>query len=145
METQNKIKIFDPYEILEISNKASNAEIKKAFKKLAVKYHPDKNLNNLQAKAKFILITKAYESLTNEEAKKNFELYGNPDGPISMRLSIGLPSFILNKSYNTLILIIFLFIICIFVPYKFISWFNHNSNFDENGLLKTTKNNGNTK
>ena len=92
METQNKIKIFDPYEILEISNKASNAEIKKAFKKLAVKYHPDKNLNNLQAKAKFMLITKAYESLTNEEAKKNFELYGNPDGPGSMRFSIGLPS-----------------------------------------------------
>ena len=58
-----------------------------------------------------------------------------------MRLSIGLPSFILNKSYHTLILIIFLFIICIFVPYKFISWFNHNSKFEENGLLKTTKNN----
>ena len=95
----------------------------------------------MNAKNKFILINKAYETLTDEISKRNFELYGNPDGPISMRLSIGLPSFILNKSYHTLILIIFLFVVCIFVPYKFMSWFNHNSKFEENGLLKTTNNN----
>ena len=140
METQNKIKIFDPYEILEISNKASNAEIKKAFKKLAVKYHPDKNLNNLQAKAKFMLITKAYESLTNEEAKKNFELYGNPDGPGSMRFSIGLPSnFFLDKKNHNKILIIFIFIVSVIIPYYFVQWVKKSKNFDENGLLNITK------
>jgi preprotein translocase subunit Sec63 len=57
-----------------------------------------------------------------------------------MRISLGLPSFILNKSYHILILIIFLFIICIVVPYKFVSWYNNITNFEENGLLKTTKN-----
>ena len=97
LETQSKIKGFDPYEILEIPQSATQKDIKKAYKKLAIKYHPDKNLNNIQAKAKFMLVTKAYESLTNEEAKKNYELYGNPDGPGSMRFSIGLPAFILNK------------------------------------------------
>ena len=141
LQNQEKTKTFDPFEILEISPLSSKNDIKKAYKKLALIYHPDKNKNDINAKNKFMLINKAYETLTNEEAKKNFELYGNPDGPISMRLSLGLPSFVLNKSYHTLILIVFLFLICIVVPYKFISWFNKITNFDENGLLKTTKNN----
>ena len=140
IETQNKIKIFDPFEILEISSTASTPEIKKAFKKLAVKYHPDKNLNNLQAKAKFMLITKAYESLTNEESKKNFELYGNPDGPGSMRFSIGLPSgFVLDKKNHNKILIIFIFIVSVLIPYYFVKWVKRSKNFDENGLLNITK------
>ena len=109
IETQSKIKVFDPYEILEISHQANDREIKKSFKKLALKYHPDKNLNNIQAKAKFMLITKAYESLTNENSKKNYELYGNPDGPGSMRFSLGLPSnFILDKKNHNKILILFI-------------------------------------
>ena len=141
LQNQEKIKSFDPYEILEVTPLSNKAEIKKAYKKLALLYHPDKNKGDMNAKNKFILINKAYETLTNEISKNNFELYGNPDGPMSMRLSIGLPSFILNKSYHTLILIIFLLVVCIFVPYKFMSWFYHISKFEENGLLKTTNNN----
>ena len=140
LETQSKVKTFDPYEILEISTTASPHEIKKAYKKLAIKYHPDKNLNNLQAKAQFMLVTKAYESLTNEEAKKNFELYGNPDGPGSMRFSIGLPStFILNKKNHFKILIGFIVVVSVIVPYFFIKWFKRSKLFDECGLLNITK------
>ena len=140
IETQSKIKVFDPYEILEISHQANDREIKKSFKKLALKYHPDKNLNNIQAKAKFMLITKAYESLTNENSKKNYELYGNPDGPGSMRFSLGLPSnFILDKKNHNKILILFIFIVCIIIPYYFTKWVNRSKNFDENGLLNITK------
>ena len=141
LQNQEKIKTFDPYEILEINPLSSKNDIKKAYKKLALIYHPDKNKDDINAKNKFMLINKAYETLTNEIAKQNFELYGNPDGPSSMRLSLGLPSFVLNNSYHTLILIIFLFIVCIVVPYKFISWFNKISNFEDNGFFKTTKNN----
>ena len=54
-----------------------------------------------------MLINKAYQSLTNEEAKKNFEKYGNPDGPGSMRVSIGLPSFVLEKKNHMPILLLF--------------------------------------
>ena len=139
VETKTKIKGFNPFEILEISSSATNQEIKKAYKKLAIKYHPDKNLNNLQARAKFMIIAKAYESLTNEEAKKNYELYGNPDGPGAMRFSIGLPgNLVLNKKNHFKILIAFIIIVCIIIPYYFFKWFRRSQNFDENGLLNYT-------
>ena len=92
----------------------------------------------MHSKAKFMLVTKAYESLTNEEAKKNYELYGNPDGRGSMRFSIGLPSFILNKKNHLKIIIVFLFIVCILLPYYFLKWYNISQNFDENGILSLT-------
>ena len=57
-----------------------------------------------------------------------------------MRMSLGLPSFLLNKSYHKFILFGFLIIICIITPYKFITWFNRITDFESNGLLKSTKN-----
>jgi len=139
LQNQSKIKTFDPYEILQISSFSDKKEIKKAYKHLALLYHPDKNIDDINAKNKFILINKAYETLMNEDAKKNYELYGNPDGPTPMRLSLGIPSFILNKKNHIFILIIFIIFICLVIPYYFIKWYNNISHFGENGLLNTTK------
>jgi translocation protein SEC63 len=134
LENSNKFKRFDPHEILEVSPEATEREIKKAYRKLTLKYHPDKNPNNLQAKAKFILIAKAYETLTDENAKKNFELYGNPDGPGSMRLAVGLPSFVLNKKNHMPILILFLILIIVILPTFVWFWFSDNNKYDESGM-----------
>lgn len=57
------------------------SEIKKAYRKLTLKYHPDKNKDDPQATARFIMIAKAYEVLTDEDAKAKYEKYGSPDGP----------------------------------------------------------------
>ena len=51
------------------------------FRKLILKYHPDKNRGDSQANAKFIIITKAYECLTDPKTRAIYEKYGNPDGP----------------------------------------------------------------
>ena len=131
----DKIKGFNPYEILEISQDSDEKTIKKAYKKLALKYHPDKNPNNLQAKSKFILIAKAYDALTNEESKKNFEKYGNPDGPGSMRISVALPSFVLEKKNHMPILVLFVIFILVILPVSFLMWYHGNSEYNETGMM----------
>lgn len=49
-------------------------------RKLSIRFHPDKNPDDPTSTAKFILITKAYECLTDEKAKVNCAKFGNPDG-----------------------------------------------------------------
>ncbi|EHB11991.1 DnaJ-like protein subfamily C member 16 [Heterocephalus glaber] len=67
---------FDPYRVLGVSRTASQADIKKAYKKLAREWHPDKN-RNPGAADKFIQISKAYEILSNEEKRSNYDHYGD--------------------------------------------------------------------
>ncbi|XP_051844442.1 dnaJ homolog subfamily C member 16 isoform X3 [Antechinus flavipes] len=67
---------FDPYRVLRVSRTASQADIKKAYKKLAREWHPDKN-KDPGAEDKFIQISKAYEILSNEEKRSNFDRYGD--------------------------------------------------------------------
>ena len=131
----SNFKRFDPYEILDIEPGVEEKAIKKAYRKLSLKYHPDKNPNNLQAKARFIMIAKAYEALTDEVARKNFELYGNPDGPGSMRLAVGLPSFVLNKKNHMPILFLFLIFIIIVIPASVWFWFSNSNKYDESGMI----------
>lgn len=67
---------FDPYRVLGVSRTASQADIKKAYKKLAREWHPDKN-KDPGAEDKFIQISKAYEILSNEEKRSNYDHYGD--------------------------------------------------------------------
>ncbi len=67
----------DYYELLGVSRNASIDEIKKAYKKLALKYHPDRNPGNKEAEEKFKEITAAYEVLSNPEKKANYDSYGH--------------------------------------------------------------------
>jgi len=67
----------DYYHILGVSKDASIDDIKKAYRKLALQYHPDKNLDNkAEAESKFQQISEAYQVLSDEEKRKNYDLYG---------------------------------------------------------------------
>lgn len=66
----------DYYKILGVDKKASQDEIKKAYRKLAVKYHPDKNQGNKEAEEKFKQIGEAYEVLGDEEKRKKYDTLG---------------------------------------------------------------------
>jgi translocation protein SEC63 len=74
---------FDPFEILQIQDREANVSfIKKQYRKLSLIYHPDKNIGPkaVAAGEMFQKIAKAYEALTDETSKENWEKYGNPDG-----------------------------------------------------------------
>ena len=66
----------DYYKILGVERKVSADEIKNAYRKLAVKYHPDKNPNNKAAEEKFKEMNEAYEVLGNEEKRKKYDELG---------------------------------------------------------------------
>jgi len=86
---------FDPYKILSVPKGADEKELKKAFRREALKYHPDKNPDPSAAR-EFLLAKKALDSLTEEESMENFQRYGNPDGPQHVQL-FAFSSFILDK------------------------------------------------
>jgi len=66
----------DYYKVLGIDKKASQDEIKKAFRKLAVKYHPDKNKDNKAAEEKFKQVNEANEVLSDPEKRKKYDELG---------------------------------------------------------------------
>ena len=67
----------DYYKTLGISRDASPDEIKKAFRKLALKYHPDKNKGNKDSEIKFKKINEAYETLKDDQKRAAYDKYGN--------------------------------------------------------------------
>ena len=66
----------DYYDILGVSKNASESDIKKAYRKLALKYHPDQNKGDKTAEAKFKEISEAYAVLSDPEKKKNYDMFG---------------------------------------------------------------------
>ena len=66
----------DYYEVLGIGRNADAKEIKKAYRKLAKKYHPDMNPGDKQAEQKFKEVTEAYNVLSDTEKKKLYDQYG---------------------------------------------------------------------
>ena len=67
----------DYYDILGVSNNASEEAIKKAYRKLAMKYHPDRNPNKKDAEEKFKEVQEAYDILGNKQKRESYDRHGH--------------------------------------------------------------------
>ncbi len=63
----------DYYKILGVTKDSNQIQIRKAFRKLALQYHPDKNKNSEESKQKFMEIVKAYEILSDEKTRERYD------------------------------------------------------------------------
>ena len=137
-ENHRDVKSFDPFEILEITTSASDSEIKKAYRKMSLRWHPDRNPNDPLASSNFIQVTKAYNALTDEVAKKNYEKYGNPDGPTTTKVGIGLPKFLLAGENQVLLLSTFFLFLLFVVPITFMRYYRKQKLFSASGVMVET-------
>lgn len=131
---------FDPYTILDISAFASEKEIKSKYKRLSLKFHPDKLPKDLTEKARdemeaaFIRITLAYKSLTDEVTRNNFLTYGNPDGPQDITHGIAIPKFLVEGKYSPVMILVYFLLIGVLLPFIVGSWWSDVKSHTRMGL-----------
>jgi len=128
---------FDPYEILQVTISADKKTIKSQYKKLSLIYHPDKPTGNEKL---FMKLRKAYDALTDETARYNWEHYGNPDGPQAMQFGIGLPAWIVEEKNSVWVLGVYALIFMVGLPVAVWYWWSRSSKYSgEQVLLDTTQ------
>eukprot|EP00794_Sanderia_malayensis_P000374 gene374-1007_t len=127
---------YNPYDVLEIDRGATTAEIKKQYRKLSLKFHPDKETGD---QVKFMRIAKAYEALTDEEARKNWEEYGNPDGPQATTFGIALPSWIVDKKNSMWVLAAYGLAFMIILPVAVGTWWYRSIQYSCDEVLMDTE------
>lgn len=82
----------DYYELLEVSRDAGGDEIKKSYRRLAMKYHPDRNPGDKEAETKFKEINEAYEVLKDEQKRAAYDRYGKQAFAGGMAATAAIPS-----------------------------------------------------
>jgi len=134
------IRTFDPFEILQIEQGADDKSIKKAYRRLSLQYHPDKNKNDPMASANFMQISSAYKALTDEVAKKNYEKFGNPDGQSTMKMSVGLPRGLVKEENQLLVLAVFSILLLFAVPMAYLAVHMRQKKYSASGVIVDTLN-----
>ena len=71
---------MDLYWVLGVEKNASEAEIKKAYRKMAMKYHPDRNAGDKEAESKFKEVNEAYQTLSNSQKRQQYDTFGSTGG-----------------------------------------------------------------
>ncbi|XP_023692607.1 translocation protein SEC63 homolog isoform X1 [Paramormyrops kingsleyae] len=125
---------YNPYEVLNLDPGASMTEIKKQYRLLSLKYHPDKGGDE----ATFMKISKAYSALTDEESRRNWETYGNPDGPRATSFGIALPAWIVDQKNSMLVLLVYGLAFMVILPVVVGTWWYRSIRYSGDQILINT-------
>ncbi|KAL3998451.1 Sec63 Brl domain family protein [Acanthocheilonema viteae] len=127
---------YDPYAILGIDQGAASSVVKKKYRELSKTMHPDKGGDPVQ----FDRIAKAYQALTDDESRENWEKYGNPDGPTATTFGIALPKWIVSKEYGVWVLAFYGFVLMVLLPSAVGFWWYNSIKYSiDQVLLDTTE------
>lgn len=125
---------YDPYAILGLDQGAPVSQVKKKYRELSRTMHPDKGGDPIQ----FDRIAKAYQALTDEESRENWEKYGNPDGPTATTFGIALPKWIVSKEYGFWVLAFYGFVLMILLPSAVGFWWYNSIKYSVDQVLIDT-------
>ncbi|KAL5457245.1 hypothetical protein EMCRGX_G034492 [Ephydatia muelleri] len=126
---------YDPFAILQVDSGASPNEIRKQYRHLSKLYHPDKDGGNQE---KFMQIAKAYEALTDEVSRENWEKYGNPDGPRAMEFGIALPSWIVERKNSMWVIVLYMLVFMVGLPILVGGWWYRSIKYGSTNVLLDT-------
>ncbi|KAH7023810.1 Sec63 Brl domain-containing protein [Ilyonectria destructans] len=149
MVTQRTVpKLWNPYDILGVSESFTEKQIKSHYKRLSVKFHPDKarpdpaknetleTLNDY-----YVELTKAYQALTDEDVRNNYIQYGHPDGKQSFSMGIALPMFIISDGNGKYVVLVYTLLLGVLLPYLVGSWWYGTKRRSKEGVLMESANN----
>ncbi|OAR00396.1 hypothetical protein LLEC1_01349 [Akanthomyces lecanii] len=141
-------KIWNPYDILGISDSLNEKQIKSHYKKLSVKFHPDKvrpdpakNETAESMNDHYVELTKAYQALTDEDVRNNYIQFGHPDGKQSYSIGIALPQWIISDGNGKYLILLYTGLLGILLPYIVGSWWYGTMRRSKEGILMESANN----
>ncbi|QPH02216.1 hypothetical protein C2857_006424 [Epichloe festucae Fl1] len=141
-------KIWNPYDILGISESFTEKQIKSHYKRLSVKFHPDKvrpdvskNETMESLNDNYVELTKAYQALTDEDVRNNYIQFGHPDGKQSFSIGIALPKFIVSDGNGKYIVLLYTGLLGVLLPYLVGSWWYGTKKRSKEGVLMESANN----
>lgn len=124
-----RIKMWDPYEILGVKRSATEKEINSFYRKASIKFHPDKarpdpskNETLEFINDRWVEMTKAYKALTDEEIRNNYLMYGNPDGKQGTSIGIALPKWMVEEGNRWFVVAFYGILLGVVLPYTLGSW-----------------------
>ncbi|KAK0623286.1 Sec63 Brl domain-containing protein [Immersiella caudata] len=140
-------KLWNPYDILNIPESATEKQIKSTYKKLSLRYHPDKakpdpakNLTIEAISAHYVEISKAYQALTDAEIRENYIRYGHPDGKQGYSINIALPKIIVSDGNGKYIVLLYSALFGVLLPYLVGSWWYGTLRRSKEGVLMESAN-----
>jgi translocation protein SEC63 len=108
---------------------ATEKQIKSVYRKLSVTDHPDKrrpdpakNITIESINDHWVEITKAFKALTDEEIRRNYLEYGNPDGKQSTSIGLALPAFLVQEGNGKYVLLFYIALLGVAIPYTVGKW-----------------------